>query len=222
MKKAPPVAAPQPPPKDETPAPPETGNGEYLLPVFHFSPFGTATAMQETHHLDLFSFTDSFLEQSLDPYGISIGSMMFPSTALPQPIDEPMPSYQIITTCSCASSGSAQTCASANEELKWPKASWSEPSCTGKYGKVMMSQSGSTSYTKPVRITALMSSMPPQPCKRSKNTILQPTTTKATYGTTSERMISVTPSRMYWTLLEPEDVNTSVDCFTSTTKNIPC
>ena len=67
VKKAPPVAAPQ-PPKDETPAPPETGNGEYLLPVFHFSPFGTAAAMQETHHLDLFSFTDSFLEQSLNPY----------------------------------------------------------------------------------------------------------------------------------------------------------
>ena len=118
VKKAPPVAAPQPPPKDETPAPLETGNGEYLVPVFHFSPFGTAAAMQETHHLDLFSFTDSFLEQSLYPYGISIGSTMFLSTVLPQPIDEPMPSYQTITTHLCASSGSAPTCASANEELK--------------------------------------------------------------------------------------------------------
>ena len=222
VKKEPPVATPQPPPKDESPAPPETGNGEYLLPVFHFSPFGTAIAMQEIHHLDLFSFTDSFLEQSLDPYGISIGSMMFLSMALPQPIDEPMPSYQTIMTHSCASSGSAQTCASANKELKWPKASWSEPSCTGKYGKVTMSQSGSTSCTKPVGITALMSSTPPQPCKRSKNTILRPTRTKATYGTTSERMISVTPSRTSWTLLEPEDVNMSIDCFTSTTKKVPC
>ena len=54
VKKAPPVAAPQPPPKDETPAPLETGNGEYLLPVFHFSPFGTAAAMQETHHFCTF------------------------------------------------------------------------------------------------------------------------------------------------------------------------
>ena len=88
VKKVPLVAAPQPPPKDETPAPPETGNGEYLLPVFHFSPFGTATVMQETHHFDLFSFTDLFVEQSLDPYGSSIGSMVFPSTALPHPIDD--------------------------------------------------------------------------------------------------------------------------------------
>ena len=70
VNKAPPVAAPQPPPRDETPAPLETGNGEYLLPVFHFSPFGTAAAMQETHHLDLFSFTDSFLEQR--EYDVSI------------------------------------------------------------------------------------------------------------------------------------------------------
>ena len=150
VKKAPPVAAPQPPPKDETPAPPETGNGEYLLPVFHFSPFGTAAAMQETHHFDLFSFTDSFLEQSLDPYRISIGSTMFPSMALPQPIDKPMPSYQTITTHSCASSGSAPTCASANKKLKWPEASWSELVCTGNYIKVTMSQSSSKSYTKPV------------------------------------------------------------------------
>ena len=222
VKRAPLVATPQPPPKDETPAPLETGNGEYILPVFHFSPFGTANAMQETHHLDLFSLTDSFLERSLDPYGISIGSMMFLSTVLPQPINKPMPSYQTITTRSCASSGSAQTCVSTNEELKWPQASWSEPSCTGKYGKVTMSQSGSTSYTKPVGITALMSSTQPQPCKRSKNTILRPTRTKATYGTTSERMISVTPSRTSWTLLELEEVNTSVDCFTSTMKKIPC
>ena len=123
VKKAPLVAAPQPPPKDETPAPPETGNGEYLLPVFHFSPFGTAASIQETHHFGLFLFSDSFLEQSLYPYGISIGSTMFPSTVLPQPINEPIPSYQMLTTRSCASSGSAQTCASANKELKWPEAS---------------------------------------------------------------------------------------------------
>ena len=194
VKKAPPVAAPQPPPKDETPAPLETGNGEYLLPVFHIAPFGTAVAMQETHHLDLFSFTDSFLEQSLDPYGISMGSTMFPSTALLQPIDEPIPSYQTITTHSCASSGSAPTCASANEELKWPEASWAEgPICTGKYVKVTMSLSSSTSYTKPVGITTLMSSTLPQPCKRSKNTILRPTMNKPTYGITSGRMISLTP-----------------------------
>ena len=222
VKKAPPVAAPQPPPKDETPAPLETGNGEYLLPVFHFDPFGTAIAMQETHHLDLFSFTDSFLEQSLDPYGISMGSTMFPSTVLLQPIDEPIPSYQTIMTRSCTSSGSVLISTSANKELKWPEASWSKPSCTGKYGKVTMSQSGSTSYTKPVGITALMSYMPPQPCKRSKNTILRPTRTKATYGTTSKRMISVTPSRMSWTLSELEDVTMSIDCFTSTTKKVPC
>ena len=223
VKKAPLVAAPQPPPKDETPAPLETGNGEYILPVFHVAPFGTAVTMQETHHLDLFSFTDSFLEQSLNPYGISMGSTMFPSTALPQPIDELMASYQTITTRSCVSSGSAQTCASANEELKWPKASWSaKPSCTGRYGKVTMSLRGSTSYTRPVGITTLMSSAPPQACKRSKNTILRPTQTKATCGTTSERMISVTPSRMSWTLSELEDVPMSVDCFTSTTKKVPC
>ena len=118
VKKAPPVAAPQPSPRDETPAPPETGNGEYLLPIFHFSPFGTATAVQETHHLDLFLFHDSLLEQSLDPYGSSIGSMMFLSTALPQPIDAPIPSYPTMMTCSCVSSGSAPTCMSAKEELK--------------------------------------------------------------------------------------------------------
>ena len=223
VKKAPPVAAPQPPPKDETPAPPETGNGEYLLPVFHVAPFGTAVAMQETHHLDLFSFTDSFLEQSLDPSGISMRSTMFLSTALPQPIDKPIPSYQTITTHSCASSGSAPTCTSANEELKWLKASlFDRPVCTGKSVTVMMSQSGSTSYTKPVGITALMSSMLPKPCKRSKNAALRLTINKPTYGTTSARMISVTPSRMSWTLLELEDGNTSVDCFTPTTKNIPC
>ena len=115
-------------------------------------------------------------------HSLNRGSTMFPSTVLPQPIDEPMPSYQTITTHSCTSSGSALTCASANEELKWPEASWSEPSCTGKYGKVTMSQSASTSYTKPVGITALMSSMPPQPSKRRKNTILRPTRTKATYS----------------------------------------
>ena len=223
VKKAPPVAAPQPPPKDETPAPPETGNGEYLLPVFHFPPFGTAAAVKETHHLDLFSFTDSFHEQSLDPYGISIGSTMFLSTALLQPIDEPTPSYQTITTRSCAPSGSALTCVSANEELKWTEASLSNrPVCTGKCVKVMMSQSSFTSYTKPVGITALMSSTPPQPCKHSKNTILRPTRTWATYGTTSGRIISVTPSRTSWTLFEPEEVNMSVNCFTSTTKKIPC
>ena len=179
--------------------------------------------MQETHHLDLFSFTDSFLEQSLDPYGISMGSTMFPSTALPQPINEPTPSYQTITTRSCVFSGSVPICTSANEELKWPEASWFDrPVCTGKYIKVTMSQSGSTSYTKPVRITALMSSTLPQPCKCGRNTILRPTMTKPTSGTTSKRMISVTPSRTSWTLLEPEDGNMSVNCFTSTTRNIPC
>ena len=222
VKKAPPVAAPQPSPRDETPAPPETGNGEYLLSIFHFSPFGTATAVQETHHLDLFSFNDSFLEQSLDPYGICIGSMMFPSPALPQPIDAPIPSYPTIMTRSCVSSGSVPTCASAKEELKWPEASWPALSWTGEYGKVKMSQNGSTSYTRPVGITALMSSTPPQPCKHSKSTILQLTMTKPTFGTISKRMISVTPSRTSWTLWEPEDGNTSVDCFTSTTRNIPC
>ena len=223
VEKAPPVAAPQPPPQDETPAPPETGNGEYLLPVFHVSPFGTAIAMQETHHLDLFSFTDSFLEQSLDPSGISMRNMVFSSTALPQPIDEPIPSYQTITTRSCASSGSAPTCVSANEELELPEASlFDRPVCTGKSVMVMMSQSSSTSYTKPVMITTLMSSTPPQPCRGSKNATLRPTINKPAYGTTSERMISVTPSRTSWTMLELEDGNTSVDCFTSTTRNIPC
>ena len=173
VKKAPPVAAPQPPPRDETPAPPETGNGEYLLPVFYIAPFGTAIEMQETHHLDLFSFTDSFLEQSLDPSGISMRNTMFPSTALPQPIDGPIPSYQTITTRSCVSSGSAPTCASANEELKWPEASLlNRTGCTVKPVTVMMSPSGSTNYTKPVGITALMSSTQPQPCKCSKNTSL--------------------------------------------------
>ena len=223
VKKAPPVATPQPPPRDETPAPPETGNGEYLLPVFYIAPFGTAIAMQETHHLDLFSFTDSFLEQSLNPSGISMRSMMFPSTVLPQPINGPIPSYQTIMTRSCASSGSAPTCASANNELKWPEASLLKRTvCTGKLIMATMSQSSSTSYTKPVGITALMSSRLPQPCKCSKNATLRPTMTKPTYGTTSERMISVTPSRMSWTLLEPEDRNMSVDCFTTTTRNIPC
>ena len=223
VKKAPPVAAPQPPPRDETPAPPETGNGEYLLPVLYVAPFGTAVAMQETHHLDLFSFTDSFLEHSLDPSGISMRSMMFPSTALLQPIDRPIPSYQTITTRSCASSGSTLTCTSTNEELKWPEASLLNMTvCTRKPVTATMSQSGSTSYTKPVGITALMSSTPPQPCKRSKNATLRPTMNKPTYGTTSERMISVTPSRTSWTLLEPEDGNTSIDCFTTTTRNIPC
>ena len=94
--------------------------------------------------------------------------------------------------------------------------------CTGKPVTAKMSQSGSTGYTKPVRITALMSSTLPQPCKRRKNATLRPTMNKPTYGTTSERMISVTPSRMSWTLLEPEDRNTSADCFTTTTRNIPC
>ena len=223
VKRAPPVAAPQPPLRDETPAPSETGNGEYLLPVFYFAPFGTAVMMQETHHLDLFSFPDSFLEQSLDPYGISMRNTMFPSTALPQPIDRPIPSYQTITTCSCASSGSALTCASANEELKWPGASLlKRTGCTGRSVTAAVSQSGSTSCTRPVGITTLMSSTPPQPCKHSKNTTLRPTMNNFTSGTTSKRMISVTPSRMSWTLLEPEDRNTSTDCFTTTTRNIPC
>ena len=195
VKKAPPVAAPQHPPRDETPAPPETGNGKYLLTVFYVAPFGTAVMMQETHHVDLFSFTDLFLEKSLDPSGISMRSMMFPSTALPQPIDRPIPSYQTITTHSCVSSGSAPTCASANEELKWPKASLLKRTiCTGRPVTATVSQSGSTSYTRPVRITALMSSTPPQPCRCSKIATLGPTMNKPTYGTTSERMISVTPS----------------------------
>ena len=221
VKKAPPVAAPQPSPRDETPAPPETGNVEYLLPIFHFSPFGTATAVQQTHHLDLFSFHDLFLEQSLDPYGISIGSMMFLSTALPQPIDAPIPSYPTIMTHSCVSSGSAPTCTSAKEELKWPEASCLTPDWTGECGKVRMSQNGSTSYTRPVGITALMSSTPPQPCKCSKSTILRPTMTKPTFGTISKRMISVTPRSMSWTLLELGERNMCVNCFTSTTRNIP-
>ena len=174
VKKAPPVATPQPPLRDETPAPSETGNGEYLLPIFYIAPFGTAVTMQETHHLDLFSFPDSFLEQSLDPYGISMRTTMFPSTALPQPIDGPIPSYQTITIRSCASSGSALTCASANEELKWPEASSRKRTvCTGRSVTAKVSKSSSTSCTKPVGITALMSSTPPQPCKRSKNATLR-------------------------------------------------
>ena len=223
VKKAPPVAAPQPPLRDETPAPLETGNGEYLLPVFYFAPFGTAVAMQETHYLDLFSFPDSFLEQSLNPYGISMRNTMFPSMVLLQPIDGPIPSYQTITTRSCASSGSALTCVSTNEELKWPEASLLERTgCTGRSVMATVSQNSSTSCTKPVGITTLMSSTPPQPCKRSKNATLRPTMHNSTSGTTSKRMISVTPSRMSWTLLELEDGNTSVNCFTTTTRNIPC
>ena len=84
-----------------------------------------------------------------------------------------------------------------------------------------MSQNGSTSYTRPVGITTLMSSTPPQPCKRSKSTILRPTMTKSTFGTISKRMISVTPRSMSWMLLELGEKNTCVDCFTSTTRNIP-
>ena len=179
--------------------------------------------MQETHHLDLFSFPDSFLEQSLHPYGISMGTTMFPSTALPQPIDRPRPSYPTITIRSCASSGSALTCARANKGLKWPEASLCKRTvCTGRFVTVAVSQSGSTSYIKPVGITALMSSTPPQPCKRNKDATRRPTMNNSTSGATSKRMISVTPSRMSWTLLEPEDRNTSVDCFTTTTRNIPC
>ena len=223
LKKAPPVAAPQPPLRDETPAPSETGNGEYILPVFYVAPFGTAVGMQETHHLDLFSFPDSFLEQSLDPYGISMETTMFPSTALPQPIAGPIPSYQTITICSCASSGSALSSASAKEGLKWPEASLRKRTvCTGRSVTAAVSQSGSTSSIKPAGITALMSSTPPQPCKSSKDSTLRPTMTNSTSGATSKRTISVTPSRMSWTLLEPEDKNTSVDCFTTTTGNIPC
>ena len=170
VKKAPPVAAPQPPLRDETPAPSETGNGEYILPVFYVAPFGTAVAMQKTHHLDLFSFPDSFLEQSLDPYGISMETTMFPSTALPQPIAGPIPSYQTITIRSCASSGSALTNASAKEGLKWPGASLRKTTiCTGRFVTAAVSQIGSTSDIKPVGITALMSSTPPQPCKCSKD-----------------------------------------------------
>ena len=194
VKEAPPVAAPQPRPRDETPAPPVTGNGEYLLPVFYVGPFGTAVAMQETHHLHLFSFTDSFLEQSLDPSGISMRSTMFPSTALPQRINGPIPSYQTITTRSCASSGSAPTGTSTNEDLNWPEASLLKRTvCTGRSVTATVSQSSSTSYTRLVGITAFMSSTPPQPCERSKNATLRPTMTNSTYGATSKRMISVTP-----------------------------
>ena len=222
-KKTPPVAAPQPPLRDETPAPSETGNGEYILPVFYFALFGTAVAMQETHHLDLFSFPDSFLEQSLDPYGISMETTMFPSTALPQPIAGPIPSYQTITIRSCASSGSALTSASAKEGLKWPGASLSETTiCMGRSVTAAVSQIGSTSAIKPVGITALMSSTPPQPCKRSKGSTQRPNINNSTSGATSNRTITVTPSKMSWTLLEPEDKNTSVDCFTTTTGTIPC
>ena len=223
VKKAPPVAAPQPPLRDETPAPSETGNGEYILPVFYVAPFGTAVVMQETHHLDLFSFPDSFLEQSLDPYGISMETMMFPSTALPQPIARPIPSYQTITIRSCASSGSALTNASAKEGLKWPEASLRETTiCTGRSVTAAVSQIGSTNDIKPVGITALMSSMPPQTCKRSKDSTQRLNINNSTSGATSNRMITVTPSKMSWTLLEPEDKNTSVDCFTTTTGTIPC
>ena len=223
VKKAPPVDAPQPPLRDETPAPSETGNGEYILPVFYFAPFGTAVAMQETHHLDLFSFPDSFLEQSLDPYGISMETTMFPSTALPQPIAGPIPSYQTITTRSCASSGSALTSASAEEGLKWPGASSSETTiCTGRSVTAAVSQIGSTSAIKPVGITALMSSTPPQPCKSSKDSTQRPNINNSTSGATSNRTITLTPSKMSWTLSEPEDQNTSVDCFTTTTGTIPC
>ena len=148
---------------------------------------------------------------------------MFPSTALPQPIDGPIPSYQTITIRSCASYGSALTSASAKEGSKWPEASLRQrPICTGRSVTAAVSQSGSTSYIKPVGITALMSSTPPQPCKRSKDATLRPTMTNSTSGATSKRTISVTPSRMSWTLLEPEDKNTSINCFTTTTGNIPC
>ena len=223
VKKAPPVDAPQPPLRDETPAPSETGNGEYILPVFYFAPFGTAVAMQETHHLDLFSFPDSFLEQSLDPYRISMETTMFPSTALPQPIAGPIPSYRTIMIRSCASSGSALTSASAKEGLKWPGASSSETTiCTGRSVTAAVSQIGSTSAIKPVGITALMSSTPPQPCKSSKDSTQRPNINNSTSGATSNRTITVTPSKMSWTLLEPEDQNTSVDCFTTTTRTIPC
>ena len=141
VKRAPPVAASQPPLRNETPAPSETGNGEYILPVFYVAPFGTAVAMQETHHLDLFSFPDSFLEQSLDPYGISMETTMFPSTALPQPIAGPIPSYQTITIRSCASSGSALTSTSAKEGLKWPEASLRKTTiCTGRSVTAAVSQ----------------------------------------------------------------------------------
>ena len=223
VKKAPRVDAPQPPLRDETPAPSETGNGEYILPVFYFAPFGTAVAMQETHHLDLFSFPDSFLEQSLDPYRISMETTMFPSTALPQPITGPIPSYQTITTRSCASSGSALTSASAKEGLKWPGASSSETTiCTGRSVTAAGSQIGSTSAIKPVGITALMSSTPPQPCKSSKDSTQRPNINNSTSGATSNRTITLTPSKMSWTLSEPEDQNTFVDCFTTTTGTIPC
>ena len=152
-----------------------------------------------------------------------MGTTMFPSTALPQPIDGPIPSYQTITIRSCASSGSALTSESAKEGLTWPEASLRKRTvCTGRSVTAAVSQSGSTSYIKPVGITALMSSTPPQPCKRNKDATLRPTMTNSTSGATSKRTISVTPSRMSWTLLEPEDKNTSVDCFTTTTGNIPC
>ena len=144
--------------------------------------------------------------------------------ALPQPIGGPTPSYQTITIHSCASSGSALTCVIANDGLKWPEASLRKRTvCTGRSVMAMVSQSGSTSYTKPVGIITLMSSTPPQPCKRSKDATRRPTMNNSTSGATSKRMISVTPSRMSWTLLDQEERNTSVDCFTTTTTgNIPC
>ena len=222
VKKAPQVAAPQPSPKDETPAPSESGNDEYLLPIFHFNPFGTAKAVQETHHLDLFSSNDSFFDQSLDPNGISIGTTMFPSMVLLQPIDELIPSFPAITTHSCASSGSAPTYVSAKEELKWPEASWFATAGTGKYGKGQTSPNGSTSHTRPVGLTALMSSTPPQPCERSERATLKPSMTRPTCGSTSRRMISVTPGSTSWTLVKPEEKNTSIYCFTSTSRKNSC
>ena len=141
---------------------------------------------------------------------------MFPSMALPQPIARLIPSYQTITIRSCASSGSALTSASVKEGLKWPEASLRKTTiCPGRSVTAAVSQIGSTSYIKPVGITALMSSTPPQPCKRSKGSTPRPNITNSTSDATSKRMISVTPSRMSWTLLEPEDKNTSVDCFTT-------
>ena len=111
---------------------------------------------------------------------------MFPSMALPQPIAGPIPSCQTITTRSCASSGSALTSASAKEGLKWPGASSSATTiCTDRSVTAAVSQIGSTRAIKPVGITALMSSTPPQPCKSSKDSTQRPNINNSTSGATS-------------------------------------
>ena len=46
--------------------------------------------------------------------------------------------------------------------------------------------------------------------------------TRPTCGSTSRGMISVTPRSTSWTLLKPEEKNTSTYCFTSTARNHIC